>query len=205
MPWCTPIPWFAERKANPPGEAFTAPWAGLLVLLLLLTGCPQAVHRVDDQLLGRVSFAVEPGWEITRNYRWLGSHHVQLSPQPPSSVLTVDLIRTGPGGEQIPLDLVAEGVVGQLGRKLGMRTVATGKHEIELADRRAIALTGTRHHGPHHTEFTAWVARTPGRLLIVQLQAPPGQLEQHTRLLTRLLESFELPLEPPPPDTLDGA
>lgn len=177
----------------------------LLLLSTLLTACPKAVQRVDDQLLGRVSFEVEPGWELTRNYRWLGSHHVQLSPAPPSSVLTVDLIRTGPGGEQLPLDLVAEGVVGQLGRKMGMRTIATGKHEIELAGRRAIALTGTRHHGPHHTEFTAWVARTPGRLLIVQLQAPPGQLEQHTRLLTRLLESFELPLEPPPPDTLDGA
>jgi hypothetical protein len=170
----------------------------------MLAGCPKAVQRVDDQLLGRVCFEVEPGWELSRNYRWLGSHHVQLVDTPPHAVLTVDLIRTGPGGEQLPLDLVAEGVVGQLGRKLGMVTRAAHSHEIALDGRPAIALTGTRHHGPQEAEFTAWVTRTPGRLLIVQLQTPPGELQQHTRLLQRLLESLELPMEPPAPDTIDG-
>jgi len=176
----------------------------LILLTLTLLGCPKAVQRVDDQLLGRVSFEVEPGWELTRNYRWLGSHHVQLMPSPPDSTLTVDLMRTGPGGEDLPLDLLAEVVVGELGRKLGMRTVATHEHEILLAGRRTIALTGSRHHGPHSLDFTAWVTRTPRHLLIVQLQAPPGTLPEHTRLLQRMLESFELPMEPPPPDTLDG-
>lgn len=187
------------KRRNPSLRALLA-----VALILLLCACPKAVTRVDDQLLGRVCFEVEPGWEITRNYRSLGSHHVQLSPTPPQSVLTVDLIRIGPGGEQLPLDLVAEGVVGELGRKLGMRTVATHQHEIVVDGRRAIALTGTRHHGPQEVEFTAWVARTPGHLLIVLLQTPPGQLQHHSRLLQRLLESLELPLEPPPDDAIYG-
>ncbi len=177
----------------------------LLALALWLTACPKAVQRVDDHLMGRVSFAVEPGWELNRNYRWMGSHHVQLTPSPPSSVLTVDLLRAGHGGDDLPLDLLAEVVVGQLGRQVGMQTVATQKHEIALDGRRAIALSGRRIHGPHQMEFTAWVTRTPRYLLIVQLQTPPGELQHQTRLLQRLLESFELPLEPPPPDTLDGA
>lgn len=204
MPYRSPIPWLGHWRNNSytPRFPFLFP---ILALVLLLPGCPKAVHRVDDQLLGRVSFEVEPGWEITRNYRWLGTHHVQLTPSPPSSVLTVDLVRVGAGGEDLPLDLVAEGVVGQLGRKVGMQTLATHEHEIVLDGRRAIALTGTRTHGPHQMEFTAWVARTPRHLLIVLLQTPPGQLQYQTRLLQRLLESLELPLEPPPPDTLDGA
>ncbi len=204
MPCETPDPCCGDREPNPCGFRF--PTGILLALLLpLLVACPQAVHRVDDHLLGRVSFAVEPGWEVTRNHRFMGSHHVQLSPDPPTSVLTVDLVRTGPGGDELPLDLVAEGVVGELGRKMGMRTVATHEHEIVVDGRRAIALTGSRHHGPHSTDFTAWVARTPRHLLIVLLQTPPGELPQHTRLLQRLLETLELPQEPPPPDTLDGA
>ena len=201
-----PIPCCGEGRPNPyafplalPGAAFV-----LMFALLILSGCPKAVERVDNQLQGRVSFEVEPDWQITRNYRWLGSHHVQLSPTPPSSVLTVDLMRTGREGAHLPLDLVAEGVVGELGRSMGMRTVATNEHEITVAGRRAIALTGTRHHGPHAVDFTAWVARTPDHLLIVQLQTPPGQLQDHSRLLQRLLESLDLPAEPPPPDTLEG-
>jgi hypothetical protein len=177
----------------------------MTLALLLLTACPKAVTRVDDHLVGRVCFEVEPDWEITRNQRWFGSHHVALSPQPPHSVLTVDLLRVGRGGEHIPLDLLAEGVVGELGRKLGMRTEATHEHEIVVAGRRAIALSGARHHGPQRMDFTAWVTRTPEHLLIVQLQTPPGQLQRHSRLLQRLLESLELPHEPPPPDTLSGS
>jgi hypothetical protein len=196
----TALPRCVGKPRNPSVRALLA-----IGLATWLCACPKAVTRVDDQLLGRVCFDVEPGWEITRNYRWLGSHHVQLSPAHPTSVLTVDLMRTGRGGEQLPLDLVAEGVVGELGRKLGMRTVATHKHEIVLDGRPAIALTGTRHHGPQQVEFTAWVTRTPGHLLIVLLQTPPGQLQAHSRLLQRLLESLELPSEPPPPDAIFGA
>ena len=172
--------------------------------MLPLAGCPKAVERVDNHLEGQVCFTVEPGWEITRNYRFLGSHHVAMSPEPPRAVLTVDFMHVGHQGETLPLDLVAEGVVGQLGRKLGMETFATHQHEIELAGRRASALTGYRRHGPREADFTAWVTRTPGRLLIVQLQTSRGALQQHSRLLQRVLESMELPLEPPPPDTLTG-
>ncbi len=206
MPCDAPIPCFVPLGPNPFVRTKALLLAALLlVLAAVMSGCPKAVQRVDDRLLGRVSFEVEPGWELTRNYRWMGSHHLQLSPQPPSSVLTVDLMRAGPGGEDIPLDLLAEAVVGQLGRKVGMRTLATHKHEITVAGRRTIALTGTRHHGPQQVDFTAWVTRTPQHLLIVLLQTPPGELQHHTRLLQRVLESLELPLDPPPPDTLDGA
>jgi len=206
MPCETPNPCFIPIEPNPFGRT-KAPLLAVLLLVLsaLLGGCPKAVQRVDDRMEGRVSFEVEPGWELTRNYRWMGSHHMMLSPDSRSSVLTLDLMRTGAGGEDIPLDLLAEAVVGQLGRKVGMRTVATHEHEITVAGRRTIALTGTRHHGPQQVEFTAWVTRTPQHLLIVLLQTPPGELQQHTRLLQRLLESLELPLDPPPPDTLDGA
>ncbi len=174
------------------------------LLLLLLPGCPKAVQQVEDHATGRVCFSIEPGWEITHNRRLLGSHHVALSPDPPRAVLTVDFLRVGPGGERLPLDLVAEGVIGELGRKLGMKTYATHQHEIVLAGRRAIALTGVRRHGPQEADFTAWVARTPGYLLIVQLQTPRGELQLHARLLQRLLETLQLPHEPPPPDHLDG-
>ncbi len=186
---------------NPARFTFTAL---IPLLVVLLFGCPKAVQRVDDHAMGRVNFAIEPGWEITHNRRFLGSHHVALSPDPPRAVLTVDFLRVGPGGEHLPLDLVAEGVVGQLGRKLGMETLATHEHEIELAGRRTIALTGIRRHGPREADFTAWVTRTPKRMLIVQLQTPRGELQGYSRLLSRLLESFELPTEPPPPDTLTG-
>jgi hypothetical protein len=205
VPGCEMLRLTRAHAAVPTARAHTRARTTLaLFLLLLLTACPKAVTRVDDQLLGRVCFEVEPGWEITRNYRWMGSHHIQLSPTPPWSVLTVDLMRIGQGGEQLPLDLVAEGVVGELGRKVGMRTVATHQHEIVVDGRRTIALTGTRHHGPQEVEFTAWVTRTPGHLLIVMLQTPVGQLQHHSRLLQRLLESLELPQEPPPPEAIYG-
>jgi len=176
----------------------------LPLLLLGLVGCPRAVTRTGDLLTGRVCFAVDPDWQVTKNYRWFGTHHVQLSPTPPTSVLTVDLLRTGRQGEHLPLDLVAEGVIGQQGRRLGLTTLATAEHEIVLAGYRAIALSGTRHHGPREVEFTAWVARPPGRLLVVMLQTPPRGLQAEVLLLQRVIESFRLPLEPPPPDTLDG-
>ncbi len=177
----------------------------LLFLALLTTGCPAAVHRTGDDMHGRFSFQVEPGWELHRNHRFLGSHHVTLLPDPPRSVLSVDLLRVGDDGRDLPLDLVAEGAVGNLGRRLGMRTTATHEHEILLAGRRAIALTGLRQHGPQQAEFTAWVTRTERHLLIVMLQTPPGELQQQVRLLERLLETFELPEDPPPPDIIDGA
>ncbi|MFH1468474.1 MAG: hypothetical protein ABIO70_29055 [Pseudomonadota bacterium] len=176
----------------------------LALAAVVLAGCPKAVTRVGDQLSGRVCFTVEPGWELTQNYRWFGTEHIALAPDPPSRSLTVDLRKTRGEGEDLPLDLVAEGVVGEFGRAMGVVTEATAEHEIALAGYRAVALTGTRRHGPRQMEFTAWVARPPGRLLVVQLHTPPGQLHAEVLLLQRVLESLRLPLEPPPPDTLEG-
>jgi len=158
---------------------------------------------VGDQLTGRVCFTVDPDWELRRNYRWFGTQHVALAPNPPSRSLTIDLRKTHGEGEDLPLDLVAEGVVGEFGRALGIVTEAYDEREIALAGYRAVALTGIRRHGPRRMEFTAWVARPPGRLLVVQLQTPPGELQGEILLLQRVLESFRLPLDPPPPDTLE--
>ena len=175
-----------------------------LLPALLLAGCPKAVTRVDDQLTGRVCFSVEPGWDLKQNYRWFGTQHIALAPDPPSRSLTVDLRRIRGEGEDLPLDLVAEGVVGEFGRSMGIVTEATDEREIVLAGYRAVALTGTRRHGPRQMDFTAWVARPPGSLLVVQLLTPPGELQREVLLLQRVLESFRLPLDPPPPDTLEG-
>jgi len=173
--------------------------------LLLCQACLPAVRRVDDQLLGDISCQLEPGWELRRNYRWLGSRHVLLVTDPPSATLSLELLRLNRRHAELPLDLLAEGALGNIGRRVGIETHAGSSHEVLLAGRRAIALTGRRRHGPVAVDFTAWIARTDRQLLIMVLHVPPGQLPRHARLLERLLYTLELPRAPTPPDTLDGA
>ncbi len=175
----------------------------LLVLTLALPpGCGPAVHHTGGRLEGMVAFDVDPGWTLVRNARWLDGAHVVLEGPEQGTSLAVDLVRVGRRGRDLPLDLVAEGVVGNLGRRQGVETLATTSQEVDLGGRRAVALTGLRRHGPRALDFSALVARDRGHLVLVFLQAPPGRLGAASGAMERLLTTFDLPGRPIPPATL---
>ncbi|MBN1335039.1 MAG: hypothetical protein JXB39_03665 [Deltaproteobacteria bacterium] len=170
----------------------------LACVLSIQTGCGPAVHRDGDRLEGIVAFEVEPGWRVVRNTRWLEGAHLILDGPEAGTSLAVDLVHVGRKGQDLPLDLVAEGIVGNLGRSQGVETFARTHQEVDLAGRPAVALTGFRRHGPRSVDFSALVARDDRHLVIVFLQAPPGRLGTGVAAMERLLSTFDLPGRPVP-------
>jgi len=175
--------------------------AAILLLLALPAGAclPRAARVENGQVSGRVSFDVPPGWQVTRNIRWVQLRRVVIQPPTRDGSLAVEWIRVSRKNASLPLDLVAEAVIGNAGREDGEATVFVGKEEVLLADRPAVAITGRRRRGPENLDFTALVTRGEGCLVVVWLTAPPGGLSAHSMALERVMNTLEMPFDPPPP------
>lgn len=178
----------------------------LLGIVLLLPGGPWSpvagcAHRRagEPQVhLPRMVFDRPPGWEVVRRVRWIGVQRVVLGSPGGGATLSVALLYTRPRLREIPLDLLAEILVGDSGRDRGIVTEARTRHEVVLAGRRAIALTGTRSHGPRELGFSSLVARVDRRVLVVELLAAPASLGSHAMAVERIMNSLRLPLDPAP-------
>lgn len=174
--------------------------ARLSLLALLLTGsaCVHAVHLEGPSLVGpSISFEAPPGWMIQRNYRFLGSNHIEICTPDGRVAITLELLRASEHFRELPLDLIAEGIIGERDRGFGVETLALQRNEILIAGRRGVTLTGRRVHGPQIVDFTSIVARTDTRLLIVLLHAPEGRLGDYTLALERIIDTLALPREAP--------
>jgi hypothetical protein len=170
----------------------------------LLSGCIPAVYSDGVSTTGpRLAFELPEGWSIRENLRWFGSQHVALAHPSGRAVLSIDLVRGGRHVGDLPLDLLAETFVGDRGRTLGIETAGLRRDEVLLAGRRAIALTGTRHHGPQVVDFTSIVARTDRELLVVFLHAPRGEIGAYVGALERIMDTLSLPADPAPPDRIE--
>lgn len=172
--------------------------ASLLLIAFLGQACLLRGARVDgDEVLGRTTFQVPEGWTLVRNIRWVGLRRLVLTSDQAAGTLIVEWIRTPPQDPELPLDLVAEAVVGDMGRSQGEASVLLSMDEVLLADRPAIALTGRRRQGPSTVDFTALVTRGERCLVVVHLYAPTGTLTSHTLALERVMNTLDLPLDKP--------
>jgi hypothetical protein len=177
------------------------PW--LLLLLLNSLGCMRAVQINEGLLNGEFQFAPPPTWTLQRNYRFLGSHTVLLVSPDNRAALSVQLLPAETRATEIPLDLLGEVLLGNLGRKVGVETSIELKHEIVIADRRAFAFTGYRRQGPNETDFTAIISRTQTQTLLIVLTTQRHQVGQYAGVMEALLETLELTAQPAPPTRLD--
>lgn len=151
------------------------------------------------------AFSVEPprDWKIRRNYRYFGSSYLELETPDGRGAITIELIRASPAFRLMPLDLVAEGLIGERDRGFGVETLAMAEHEIVLDGHRAVALTGRRVHGPQRVDFTAIVARPDRHLLVLMLHAPEGTIGTYSMALERILDTLSLSRAPSSSETLE--
>lgn len=180
-------------------------WAlGTALIAMILTGCAHRIHVRDGLISGPFVLEVPPGWEVARRVRWVHLQRVVLVPREGEATLAVERLRADPGLQDLPLDLLAEAIVGEVGRDRQVETWAFHEAEVELAGWPAVALTGRRQGGPWESDFTTVIARTQRHLLVVSLQAPRNQLPRHTLALERVMNTLVLPNAPPPPARLEA-
>lgn len=175
---------------------------------LLLLGCLAAVHpTLDGRVSGRVVLEPPPGWELGANHRAFGSDHVVLMAPDDVTSVTVDLVREGGRTRDLPLYIVAETYALDHGRPLDIHAELLDVQEIVVADRRGIAVTTARHHGPQTMLASTVVARTETHMLLVTLHTLPEADPRIIQDWGALLESVELPYDPPgeEPPFLDDA
>jgi hypothetical protein len=166
-------------------------------LLLLLLGCAAVHPTLDGRVSGRVAMEPPPGWELGANRRAFGSDHVVLMAPDQVTSVTVDLVREGARTRALPLHIVAETYALDHGRSLGIEAALIDVQEIELADRRAVAVTTSRRHGPQVVLASTVVARTETHMLLVTLHTLPEADPRIIQDWGALLESVELPFDPP--------
>ncbi len=204
------LPVLAVKPASAQGSACLSArliLRKLAVLLFLapvwLSGCLKAVTVDGDYLRGPVSFARPEGWRVLRNYRWLGGSHVILDSREMNASLAVELLPAGKKADDLPMGLLAEIIVGNLGRSHGVETLVSAEYNVVLADRLAIAMVGTRRHGPRLCDFTALVARTSDKLLLLHLFSPPGTIQTFAPVMETVMNTLTLPGEPVPPTNME--
>ncbi len=168
------------------------------------SGCLRAVQLDDGVLKGRMQFTPPPGWEISRNYRYLGSHNVILISPTRHATVSVQMLPLEERARDVPLDLLGETLIGNAGRSLGIETTLTSKYEVVLADRRAYAFTGWRKHGPNETDVTAIVTRSDRHTVLVILTAPRQNIGEYADIVELVMESLIISDEPAPPARLDS-
>lgn len=170
--------------------------------MLLLLGCLRAVHPVEGapvpRLEGRISVELPQGWEVKRNTRAFGNHHLLLHSPEPSTLVTIDLVREGKQTRDLDLLIVSEGYALDHGRSLGIEAALTGHHQLEVDGREAWAVTTLRKHGPHERMQSTVLLRGSTHLAILSLhtlpEADPGLVADWGQIL----DSFHLVGDPAP-------
>ena len=170
--------------------------------MLLLLGCLRAVHPVEGaptpRLEGRIAVELPSGWEVSRNSRAFGNHHLLLNSPDPSTQVTIDLVREAKQTRHLDLLIVGEGYAVDHGRSLGIEAAVTGHHRLEVDNREAWAITTLRKHGPHERMQSTVVLRGSEHLAILSLhtlpEADPGLVADWGQIL----DSFHLMGDPAP-------
>ncbi|MBM4364785.1 MAG: hypothetical protein FJ102_01110 [Deltaproteobacteria bacterium] len=163
------------------------------LLALLLLACRAAWTPGGP---GRFSVDPPQGWEVTRNYRWLGTDNLVLARDAAAISLTVQPSRGR--ARELPLGVLASVRALSWGRRLGVQSAILAEHEVLVDGRRGYAVTGVRRWRRELIGYTTVMVRTEARLVELTLFAPPALLDAQALAWQGVLESLRLH-EPAPP------
>ncbi len=177
------------------------------IAALLLAGCVRAAHPVAVDPLsgaevweGDFRVAAPPGWEVSRNRRWLGNDLFTFTSPDRRDAITIERFREDRRSRDLPLSLVSDALTMNFGRAQGVRPELLGQDEILVADRPAWATTVLRRHGPGERLASTVALRGAGHLVLIGLHTVPEGVDDCALAWQLVLESFELPGEPVPKD-----
>lgn len=163
------------------------------LLAPMLVAC-QAAWSPDAP--GRFSLDPPEGWQVTRNYRWLGTDNLVLTRERAAISLTLQPCRGR--ACQLPLGVLASVRALSWGRRLGVESAIVAEHEVLVDGRRGYAVTGVRRWRREQIGYTTILVRTEARLLELTLFAPPPMLDAQLGPWKSVVESLHL-ADPPPP------
>lgn len=167
-----------------------------LLAVVSLLGCPTAWK---PELPGTFDVAVPTGWEVTRNYRWLGTSN--LTARRGQAALSVRVEPNRGRARRLPLSLVASARALTWGRTLGVQNLIVAEHEIVVSDQRGCAVTGLRRWRTHTTGYTMVIVRNEELLAELTLHAPPSSMDEAAAGWGAVLASFRLSGPAPAPVT----
>jgi len=172
----------------------------MIAVTLALAGCARAVKPQGDLWVGRFALDAPRAWEVTRNYRFLGNSFFTLTAPDRRSAITVEMIRESQRERRLPLRLVSDTLVVNVGRSSGIEAHVIGQHELLVAERLAWATTAVRRHGPHERLASQIALRGERHVFLITLHTPPGGVPDAAIAWQRVIDSFAIPGEPAPPD-----
>lgn len=166
-------------------------------MLPLLLACvaawrPDAPRRFDLE--------IPDGWHIRRNQSWFGNDQLILDQPEARASITIELVRSDPRADALPLDLLAETRALSMGRALGIESGRTRMDQIELDGREAWAVTGRRRWQFVEADYSTVVARAGRHVVVVTLMAPVGKLDGALTGWALVLGTLRFPRAPVAPD-----
>lgn len=169
--------------------------------MILALGCA-AVHPIPDShpptLGGRFEVTVPQDWTVERNVKGPLGQHLALHAPTGESSITIDLVREDRRSRELPLSLVVDTYAVELGRGRGIASEHLAQDELVVADRRAFATTVQRQIGPYQRLASTVGLRGDDHLAVLTLHTVPEAPSTVTQAWDVVLESFALPLDPPP-------
>lgn len=170
-------------------------------MILGLLACA-AVHPIPDShpatLAGRFEVSVPDEWTVARNVRGPLGQHLSLHDPSGASSITIDLVREDRGSRELPLSLVVDTYAVELGRGRGISSEHLAQDVLVVADRTAFATTVRRRVGPHERLASTVGLRGDDHLAVLTLHTVDDAPASVTLAWDLVLESFQLPLDPPP-------
>lgn len=169
--------------------------------MIWLVACA-AVHPIPHTspvtLAGRFEVTVPDDWTVARNVRGPLGQHVSLHDPDGSTAITIDLVREDRSSRRLPLSLVVDTYAVESGRGRGIQSEHLAQDTLVVADRTAFATTVQRRIGPHERLVSTVGLRGDDHLAVLTLHTVLDAPASVTIAWDRVLESFALPLDPPP-------